>query len=404
MNITVLKHRALLIQLTAQLLLFFATTLPVSASGTPRVTGDMSSRYVPAAAMIEHFDFEYALDPATGVLSLIHRNQKVTFIAGSSEVYVEGRIEWLSAPVLLKGGQLLIPGDGVNIATRHLLKKSISWTYSEGVFAIGGMTADGGLRDRSSVEGAQVRRGRRENLQFDIGAIVIDPGHGGSDPGGVGVGGIKEKDIVLAVAQELRKELLKSHRSREIIISREQDDFLTLEGRSSIANGVNPEKNPIFISIHANASFNKGTFGYETYFLSLDPVSEDAREVAMMENSVFTPEIEEYNDNLRQILNRIVDVEYRRESIKLAEFIQRRLEAHIGSMSSNRGVKSAFFYVLKAAKMPSVLVEIGFVTNREESSRLLQTEYRKKIAKGVAEGINDFITLFQKTEGFTKIY
>jgi N-acetylmuramoyl-L-alanine amidase len=220
----------------------------------------------------------------------------------------------------------------------------------------------------------------------------------------VGVGGIKEKDIVLAVAQELRKELLKNQRGREVIITREQDEFLTLEGRSSIANGVNSEKNPIFISIHANASFEKGTSGYETYFLTLDPVNEDAREVALMENSVFTSEIETYSDNLRQIMNRIVDVEYRRESMKLAELIQKRLEDHIGSTSSNRGVKSAFFYVMKAAKMPSVLVEIGFVTNREESSRLLQAEYRKKIAKGVAEGINDFITLFQRTEGFTNLY
>ena len=121
-----------------------------------------------------------------------------------------------------------------------------------------------------------------------------------------------------------------------------------------------------------------------------------------MENSVLNFESENYNDYLKEIINRIVDLEYRRESIKLAEFIQNRLSGTVGLKSTDRGVKGAFFYVLKAAKMPAVLVEIGFVTNKEEALNMLKPDYQKRLAKGIAEGIGDFITTFRRTEGFTK--
>jgi N-acetylmuramoyl-L-alanine amidase len=188
------------------------------------------------------------------------------------------------------------------------------------------------------------------------------------------------------------------------LITREKDEFVSLEERGKIANDTDPDENTIFISIHANASFNKSTFGYETYFLSLDPIDEAARDVASMENSVLTYETDDYSDYLTEIINRIVDVEYRRESMKLAENIQKSLRGTIGNDSADRGVKSAFFYVLKASKMPAVLVEIGFLTNKDEVLKMIQSDYQKRIARGIAEGINDFILLFRKTEGFTKSF
>ena len=387
--------RLLILPLAALLLfgLFACTALDVSRTEGLHSRSEPTQKYVPAARVVDRFNLAVEIDAATGVFTLKRGKKTVTFVAGAREAFFGGRVSWLSAPVQLREGELFIPRDGVDLLTTQLLNKRVSWSYEGGVF---------GLEREGKPEGAQTGALRRVPASFDIDAIIIDAGHGGSDPGGVGIGGVKEKDIVLSIAQELKRELVRKHRQREIIITREQDVFVSLEDRGEVANGVNPDKNPIFISIHANASFEKKTYGFETYFLTLDPVSEEAREVAQMENSVFTPEIENYSDYTRQIMHRIIDVEYRRESIKLADLIQKRLAAHIGAESSDRGVKSAFFYVLKAAKMPAVLVEIGFVTNSDESNRLLQPEYRKKISRGIAEGIEDFIVLFQRTEGFTK--
>jgi N-acetylmuramoyl-L-alanine amidase len=169
-----------------------------------------------------------------------------------------------------------------------------------------------------------------------------------------------------------------------------------------MANSIDPGQNPIFISIHANVSFSSKARGFETYYLSLEAVGDDAREVAMRENSVLDFEIEDTDDYIGQIINRLVDIEYRRESMLLAEKIQEGIEGYVDSGSINRGVKSAFFYVLKESKMPAVLVEIGFLTNEEEAALLQQSEYQKRIVRGVADGIEAFVTVFDETEGFTK--
>ena len=131
-------------------------------------------------------------------------------------------------------------------------------------------------------------------------------------------------------------------------------------------------------------------------------LNEEARDVASMENSVLGFEIENYNEYLKQIINRIVDIEYRRESMKLAQYIQSGIEVSLGNETTSRGVKSAFFYVLKAVKMPSVLIEIGFVTNSRESQNLLNPQYTDKIANGIADGIVQFTEVFSESEGFTK--
>jgi len=357
------------------------------------------TEYVPVAQVIKYFGFDFAFNPAAGILKIEYRQSSIVFLTGTREVFIDNRIELLGSNTGVLGGQVVIPADGIEMIIRHLLRKRIPWVYANGTFTVEKRTDE---EKRSIV----VKRGERSLphriYDYEIQTIIIDPGHGGKDPGGVGYNGIKEKDIVLDVAKEVKKELRKRYKGKEIIITREKDVFLSLEERGNIANNIDAEKNAIFISIHVNASFNQNTYGYETYFLSLDPIDEEARDVASTENSVLTFEIENYNEYLREIINRIVDVEYRRESMRLAEYIQKRLGFTIGNESIDRGVRSAFFYVLKASKMPAILVEIGFVTNRQEALTMLQSEYQKRIARGIAEGINDFIIVFHKTEGFTK--
>ena len=393
LNITALKHNCLLLKIftvVSVLFLFF--------SGAPHREETPEPEHVPAVKVIEHFGFDFELNPGQGTLEIKHHENSILFLIGTKEVFINNRVEFLRTRAYLKDGKVLIPSDGVDMIIIYLIRKKLPWVYSNGIFTVTKTYGTG----RKQASRLKSRTEAVSSYAYEIRAIVIDPGHGGKDPGGIGYNDIKEKDIVLEVAKEIKKELIKKYRGTEIIITREKDLFISLEDRGEIANVIDPAKNPIFISIHANVSFNSNTSGYESYFLSLTPFDEAAREVAVMENSVLNFEIKNYNDYLKEIINRIVDLEYRRESIKLAEFIQNRLNGTVGFKSIDRGAKGAFFYVLKAAKMPAVLVEIGFVTNKEEALNMLKSDYQKKLAKGIAEGIGDFITTFRRTEGFTK--
>ncbi len=380
------------------LFLFLCAVVFLFCSGAPSV--EERPEYVPLTEVIEWFDFDYRFFSTTGALEIGKGDNKLTFLIETNEVHcADGRIIYLKERMILQGGQLLISADGVDLVIKHLLKRNFPWEYVDNTF----IAYDGSREVKVS---RPEQRGREPYVKrgygYDIRTIIIDPGHGGKDPGGVGYNNIKEKDIVLDVGKELKRELKRRFRNREILITREEDTFVSLEDRGKIANSTAPRKNPIYISIHANISFTSNTQGYESYFLSLEPFNEDARDVASMENSVLEFEIENYNDYLREIINRIVDIEYRRESMHLAELIQKNMEMALGKESVNRGVKSAFFYVLKGVKMPSVLVEIGFVSNGEEALKMQKSEYKKRIAKGIADGIDEFITIFNKTDGFTK--
>ena len=387
MNTTLLKNSQKAFFLLVLLLLF--------VSAAPKE--EERPTHVPFLDVVEYFDLNYEFHSTTGTIKLAKGNRSLTLQLGSHEVYdSEGRIYHMRVPLLLSEAQILLPAGGVVIIIERLLKLYVSWEYVNATF-----NTYKGPKPVKRLD--QQQREKQITIpRHSVKTVIIDAGHGGKDPGGIGYNKIKEKDIVLKVAKELERELKGRLRGMEVIITRDKDIFLSLEERSEIANSANPINNPIYISIHANVSFNTNTRGYESFYLSLEPYNDDAREVASMENSVLEFEIENYNDYLQEIINRIVDIEYRRESMKLAELIQEGLEENVRNESPNRGVKSAFFYVLKAVKMPSVLVEIGFVTNPEESSMLQTKEYAEKVAKGIADGIEDFTVIFSQTEGFTK--
>jgi len=365
---------------------------------------------VPLMKVVEYFDLDYQFSSTIGTFTIEQQGKSMIFLLGSNEVYVGDRIVHLKEKVTLDGEQIIIPADGVDLIMNQLYgkdkEKAMSWSFNGSVFTeaekVAARKAYGRPRENTVPDSKRRRRSPGRKSDYEIKTIVIDPGHGGKDPGGIGYHSIMEKDVVLEVSKELEKELHRRFSNKEIIMTREDDHFLSLEERGEIANVVDPDRNPIFISIHANVSFVPDTYGYESYFLSIDPFGEKARDVASKENSVLYFEIDNYNEYLKEIINRIVDIEYRRESMLLAEHIQKKLGAAVSAESVDRGVKSAFFYVLKSAKMPAVLVEIGFVTNRDEALRMLKQEYQKRLIRGIADGIEDFVTDFRQTKGFTQ--
>ncbi len=234
---------------------------------------------------------------------------------------------------------------------------------------------------------------RRSSVQLVKRRIVIDPGHGGHDPGAVGPRGVFEKDIVLDIALKVKKILMEDPLN-EVFLTREKDVFLSLEERTAFANRKNAD---LFVSIHANASPRREARGIETYLLNWTD-DEEAMKVAARENAISLKKMRAMHremDIVDVIKGDLIRENKRDESIKLANYIQRAL---VGHLCDNRrtvtdlGVKQALFYVLFGAKMPSVLVEVSFISNSEEERLLSDEGYRKEIAHGIARGMMTYLT------------
>ena len=225
-----------------------------------------------------------------------------------------------------------------------------------------------------------------QQLGLGVGTIVIDAGHGGKDPGALSPGGGQEKDVVLDIAKRLRT-ILQKRLKFKVITTRDTDRFIPLEERTGIAN---TKKADLFISIHANASHNRRAHGVSTYFLNLS-TDKQAMELAALENSTSTKNI----GQLQSILNDLMQNSKIKESSRLAGCVQGALVGKLRksySKVSNLGVKQAPFYVLIGAQMPSILVEVSFISNKMESQRLASPAYRQKIAEGLADGVQKYIS------------
>uniref|UniRef100_A0A7C3UPQ9 N-acetylmuramoyl-L-alanine amidase n=1 Tax=candidate division WOR-3 bacterium TaxID=2052148 RepID=A0A7C3UPQ9_UNCW3 len=222
--------------------------------------------------------------------------------------------------------------------------------------------------------------------------IVLDPGHGGKDPGAVGKLGTREKDLNLAIAKKLAQRLERA--GYRVLLTREKDEFVSLKERVDFAN---KNKADIFISIHNNASReNPRAVGFETYFLA-EGRTDLERAQALKENEVLKLEENSnpfLNDELSLILSDLAQTEFLKESEELACAIQDAADAYLGL--ANRGVKQAGFYVLRGALMPAVLVEGGFLTNRREEKLLRQEKTQEKIAEAIFRGVKNFLLSYEK--------
>ena len=222
-------------------------------------------------------------------------------------------------------------------------------------------------------------------LGLNVNRIVIDPGHGGKDPGCYQGRACKEKDIVLRIAKILAGKLRKKL-GCEVFLTRTKDVFLPLERRTAIAN---MKKADLFISLHVNAHRKRWVHGIETYYLNM-ATDERAVLVAARENATTQKNI----SDLQAILNDLLLNTKIHESSRLAHEIQKGMTSELRRRYRNirsLGVKQAPFYVLIGAQMPSVLIETGFLTNPTERKRLLSPTYEARLAEGIAKGIKSYI-------------
>jgi N-acetylmuramoyl-L-alanine amidase len=216
--------------------------------------------------------------------------------------------------------------------------------------------------------------------------IVLDPGHGGADPGAQGVDGLLEKDVVLAIAQRLKRRLEETSNAK-VLLTREADATRTLAERTAFANANSAD---LFISIHANADRAGELQGIETYTLNNSNDRATIR-LAKMENG---PSVRVGRGDLSFILSDMVQSGKEEESNALAERLHSRVLARLRSRYTdvhNLGVKKGPFYVLVGAYMPCVLIETSFLSHPVEGKRLGSTPYQNDIAEGLYLGITDFL-------------
>jgi len=218
----------------------------------------------------------------------------------------------------------------------------------------------------------------------DFDCIVIDPGHGGRDPGAVGLSGSCEKDRALEMSLMVRDLLFLRMPELRVVLTRNADEYVSLGARTRLANRNRAD---LFVSIHCNAAVNRTANGYETFFLSRAR-TDDARTVEMLENNVL--EMDEISDApsdpLSFLLADMAQSIFQNQSSFLAGSVQN----NFGGMfpqRRNRGVKQAGFYVLRGAYMPAVLVEVAFISNQAEEQDLLSLDFRFRAAQAIVESI-----------------
>ena len=221
-------------------------------------------------------------------------------------------------------------------------------------------------------------------LGLKLGRVVIDPGHGGKDVGTHGPSGLYEKEVVLDVARRLGA-LIEERLGSEVIYTRDDDTFITLEGRTRMAND---RKADLFLSIHANSSPIRSAAGVEMYYLNFT-TSKAALDVAARENAGSGSSIHDLKDLLEKIALKDKIDESREFATKLQSSLS-TLETKGNTGAKNRGLKKAPFIVLIGASMPSVLAEIGFLTNAGDEALLRKPEHRQKIAEALYKGIASY--------------
>jgi N-acetylmuramoyl-L-alanine amidase len=227
-------------------------------------------------------------------------------------------------------------------------------------------------------------------LGLKVRTIAIDAGHGGRDPGAIGRRGTKEKNITLDIAKRLAA-LVKEGLGCKVVMTRDRDVFVPLEDRTAIARTKGAD---LFVSIHVNANRKRQARGIETYIQGLKASDLDAMATAARENATTAKTLGELDDELNKILTGLRMESNDEDSIYFAHAVQRSLTDAVRPIQGREvdlGVKRAFFYVLINTGMPSILAEVGFISNSADEKLLRKHSYRQSIAEALYDGVKEYV-------------
>lgn len=237
-------------------------------------------------------------------------------------------------------------------------------------------------------------RARERQSMPKLDFVVIDAGHGGKDSGALGYFDAAEKDITLALAHAVHRQLKADFPELKVFMTRTTDKFLRLERRSELANKkIGNDKFGIFISIHCNSTLSPKVKGFEVYYLAQNSDNTALRQMMLRENLRY-----ERSGYIRQLKSRLMNAQIQNESKKLARGVFRSLANGLDGMIKARKVKKADFAVLRGSLMPAILIETGYLTNRDDLKTLGSEAYRTAFAQGVSKGVGVFLSELAKAE------
>ena len=328
-------------------------------------------------------------------VGILFNDYKMTFSANSSFVQVDQQTVHLLNNMIIVDDNFYLPANSFNNLSKYYSVPTVSYNKQKNTFSIIPFINDNVVTndERQDTIIYDIYSDNALNTKkWSINTIVIDAGHGGKDPGAIGYHNIKEKNIVLDIANEVGNFINKNLPDVNVVYTRQDDIFLGLKNRTNIAN---KNKGQIFISIHANSSSAKSARGFEIYLLQPNSI-EKAIDVAIRENAsiAFEDNQEQYKIE-NQIIAGLSQISFLKESEKLAIFIQNGIKKELPK-TRNRGIKQAGFHVLIGASMPNLLIEVGFLTNKSEAKLLNKSSYRKQMARGIYNGIDAYIEYYQK--------
>tara|TARA_Y100000389_G_scaffold136558_1_gene134107 strand:- start:307 stop:1431 length:1125 start_codon:yes stop_codon:yes gene_type:complete len=226
---------------------------------------------------------------------------------------------------------------------------------------------------------------KKEKNKWKLDTIIIDPGHGGKDPGAIGYRGTKEKDITLDVAKRVARKIEKNMNIKTVL-TRDEDIFIRLQDRTKLANSENGK---LFISIHANSAEDTRANGFETYMIGTNK-NAAAVKTAARENAVLDLEngdaIKLTDEDL--IKATLAQSGFANSSEQFAALVQQEMNKRL--QSKDRGVKQAGFYVLAYASMPNVLIELGYISNPSEEKKLKSSQYKEALATSIYRAVEKY--------------
>ena len=341
-------------------------------------------------------EYKYIYYEDKAKVAILFDDSKMTFSANSSFVQVDQQTVHLLNNVIIKDDIFYLPANSFNILSNYYFTPTVFYNKEKNNFFIipfqNEETVVNTIKKDTVIYDDLYLNNQGNNQKWSINTIVLDAGHGGKDPGAIGYYNIHEKNIVLDITNELGKYIEKNHPNINVIYTRTDDTFLGLRDRTNIAN---ESKGQIFISVHANASTAKSARGFEIFLLGPNSVDE-AMEVTLRENAsiAFEDNQEQYKLE-NQIIASLSQTTFLKESEKLALFIENNVKKELPK-TRMRGIKQAGFHVLVGASMPNLLVEVGFISNKSEAKLLNKSSYRRQMARGIFNGISNYIEYYEK--------
>jgi len=348
-------NRKSLVVLSLLLVFFLGGCASISRTRLPEGSFRLDgTSYIPLISLCDIYGIDWEWDTFAQTVTLKKENNEAKLLIDSPVVLINGELKVINPPARFCRGSLVVP-----LIFKHKIIEQF-------------------------IESKPIEK-QRESFDFrryKIDKIVIDPGHGGRDPGAIGCSGLKEKDINLDIAKRLKKVL--ERQGVKVIMTRNKDTFVSLKNRIDIANQSGAD---FFISIHANANRSKRLRGFEIYYLPRQSDDIKRAQIAAKKNRLKfnNMSMDKTSKDLKVILWDMISTENQAESIRLAKDISFGVDKEIDT--NNRGLKSANFYVLKYTQIPSILIEVGYISNPYEEKKLKDSHYRQDIVEALAKGI-----------------